>query len=253
MTPIMRDAINFLDYDFQYPNIGRYGHSISVSADILDTGQLNKNFYTTEELVECAARMNTLPYLIDKNSDGSNLKEQNPLGKLFYSWVSSFPINFNCKYEVDENTKLLLYIASKLDLWRFSFYGNPNNLIDRDLREGELINTFIIQLQKKLKSKSFQTKKEEREEEANQAFAKSERYINKLYSYYHNSYGVRMVLVTGKSVSLKTSDLHFKEFLNWLEFKPLVYGGQIGWWWKREYMSEVGYFYYLIIFFRECK
>jgi len=50
------------------------------------------------------------------------------------------------------------------------------------------------------------------------------------------------------SITPQESKDHFMVFLEALKTDPTL-GSPVGWWWKREYMSELGYFYYLIVFF----
>jgi len=118
--------------------------------------------------------------------------------------------------------------------------------------EGELINSFVTRLQEATKRESFKTKVAEREREPRNSIMKSIRYIDRLYANHPSLYGVRMVFCYrnyyANSIILEESADHLVNFLEAFETNPKL-GSPVGWWWKREFITEVGYRYHLIIFF----
>jgi len=266
----------FLDYLYPDANpnssINGLTHWVQ-SQDVQDQQFLITCLELAEEFVECVAKSTDLPFEFDKILEGARLKKKNRPGKLFYDllWqqndspinpevgnpnLNSFKIqNFiriQFKYEVSENSKLLYNIASELNLNGVFFTGNPMSNIASGLLEGELINSLVIRLREAIKRKGFKNEMAERKKESTQSFTKTKHYVNRLYANSPLLYGMRMFFYyrsnhEGPSM-LVESNKHLMKFLEPYETGSAL-SSPVGWWWKREYMSEVSYRYHLIFFF----
>jgi hypothetical protein len=272
------DIFDSIWYDYHYPdantnaNSHGYAHWV-LSQDVQDQQDLVYCLRLAEQFVECAAKSTELPFELDKTLDGAILKKVNRPGELFYDllrqqnanvgipgagnpYFSSFKIqNFDrlpFGYEVSEYASTLHFVASQLNLNRAYFMGDPMSKIAEGLREGELINSLVTRLREAIKRKNFKTRMAERKKESTQNFTKSKRYLDRLYANSPYLYGVRMFLCYRGGdegpLTLEESDKHLMKFLEPFETRPTT-GSPVGWWWKREYMSEVSYRYHLIFLF----
>lgn len=272
--PTTRDALESIWLDYHYPIVN--GTQWILSQDIQNEQPI-AYMDAVEQFVESVAKSEELPFIFDKNFEGITLKKPNNLGELFYNLLkqhnknvvnpsefktinvlsNTFRIRYSYqvrhKYEISENMEILYDVASNLNLNIANFTGNPMLKITNDgLLEGELINSFVTRLREATKRKSFKTKVDERKKESSQSFNKTKRYIERLHanSLYLN--GVRMVICYqnqyANSISLAESNVHLMKFLDAFETDSTL-GSPVGYWWKREYMSETSYRYYLIVFF----
>jgi len=230
-----------------------------------------------EQFVECVATSKKPPFKFSKSMTGSTLidKKLSPLGKLYYDLLSiqygnsinSAPIcpaifrTRNCnnqeKYEESECSKILHAVAGKLNLNQAYFSYDPMSRIGiQGIHEGELIDNLATHLQVAIKRPSFQSKLNARKDESSKNFTDTKRYIARLLKNNPYLYGVRMTLCYSgnetKQISLKKSDDHLKTFLKIFK-TPTSPDSPVGWWCKREYTTETGYCYNLIIFFDRQK
>jgi len=276
--PTAQDVFESIFCDYQYPSINTSGNINWILSQDIGNSEYLSCMELEELFVDRVAKSTDLPFVFDKTLDGTVLKKVNPLGSLFYDLLRRyngiavnpdktnpcliFPvpakfITFNfykhCKYEVSENLKILRAIATDL-LNIVNFTGNPMQNLTPDYRllEGELINSFVIRLRDAAKQKSFKKKLAERKKESTQNVTKTKRYIARLHENSLGLYGVPMVICYesqyANSITIKESDAHLMKFLESFE----TYSGNdspVGWWWKREYIKELGYRYYLILFF----
>jgi hypothetical protein len=267
--PTTRDALESIKWDYKYPFMYMGNTQLILSKDFNNRVSI-EYMEALENFVDRAAKSKTLPFIFDKNLKETVLNTQNKLGKLFYELLNKQNNIFNQnpyllntiipnnhriqhKYEVSENTAILHEVVSSLNLIGFNFTGEPKSKITNDgLLEGELINNLITCLQKATKRKSFKTRVEERKNEFSQSFLKTKRYIDRLCTNTPSLFGMQIVVCYqseyANTITLAQSNRHLTKFLEALE-ADLKQGNPVGWWWKREYMSELGYFYYLIVFF----
>lgn len=265
--PTTHDALESIFCDWHYPSVTS-PTGWRLSQDIQD--ECNLLFMEqAEQFVESVARSAKLPFTFDKSLAGTTLKSRNRLGELFYSLLrpqNDSPYNpgefkpflfsatlktHHAKYEVSENLKTLSDVASALNLNRASFTGNPMSIIGADgLREGELINSVVSGLWKAMQRTSFITKAAKRKKQFTQNFTTAKKYMARLYASSPSLYGMRMVTCYPNTapVTLEESAKHLMKFLEAFALDASL-GSPVGWWWKREYITELNYCYYLIVFF----
>jgi|GEM_PF-1863658 len=275
--PTTHDLIETILDQHSYPDPDATGHAPNwrLSSDIEDERSIQ--CMELEELfVDCVAKSKELPFVFEKTLNGTTLKKENRLGKLFYELLSFHdetanpdgrnrhsrsPTTFKTSkgweyknYEVSENLQILHSVAAALDLGRANFNYNPmSEMGDPGLLEGELINSFVTRLREATKQKSVITKLAERKKSASQCFTKTKRYLDRLFANCPDLFGVHMVLCyenidVDHPLSLKESHGHLIKFLEILETGSDK-ESLVGWWWKREYMTELGYHHHLILFF----
>lgn len=274
--PTAQDGFESIWSDYQYPSTDMTGNISWMLSQDIQNEQTIQCMEIAEQFVEKVAKSADLPFVFDKTMKGTVLKKQNQLGTLFYqllrlqngllvnadgaNWGFIPPANFKIQYsdkrhsyEISENVKILNSAASGMDLNRANFTGHPMSKLTADgLLEGELINSFAIRLREAAKQKRFKAKLAERKKEPTQSFTKTKRYIDRLYANNPALLGVRLVICYENQylnpIMLSKSHGHLMRFLQ--EIKTGLEGySPVGWWWKREYMTEVGYRYYLILFF----
>ena len=272
------DSFQTIWLDYQYPHTDIINHTVYwiVSQDIKNE-QFLIYVELVEEFVDSASKLAKSPFVFEKTLEGTILKEENQLGALFYDLLrlqneiavnpgeirphlfsATFKIH-NCerrqylnRYEVSENSKILYSVASDLNLHRANFTGNPMSRMGTEgLLEGELISSVFTRLREATKRKSFKMKVNERKKESTQSFTKTKRYIDRLYANSPRLFGVPMVICYqgeyANQITLEESNNHLMKFLEAFETDLTL--GSPGWWWKREYMTEISYRYYLIFFF----
>jgi hypothetical protein len=275
--PTADDVFESILYNYLYPCTDTIKNTVHwiFSQDIKDEQSL-RCMELEENFVESVAKSKELPFVFDKSMEGTIIKKGNRLGELFYDLLvqqnvspanlNSYLVSTNFKiraishppytprYEESENLKVLASVAEALNLNHANFTGNPMSKISNEgLLEGELINSFVTRLREAMKRKSFKARAAERKKESSQSFTKTKRYIDRLCTNNPGSlYGVRMVIYYSekyaKSITLEGSHTHLMSFLE-TSGTDLTSYSPIGWWWKREYMTELSYYYSVILFF----
>jgi len=274
-----QDVFKSIWMDFLYPINNTNTRTIDwiLSQDIQNQQSLFC-IELAEQLAESAPKSNKLPFVLERSFTGTILKMQNPPAQLFYNWLvqqnaiavnpdqvdpSPFLATFkigNCdhvqnkksRYEVSENAKILYSIASDMNLHRANFTGNPLSIIGADgLLEGDLINCLVTRLREATKRGAFKSKVAERKKASTYTLTKTKHFLDDLYANRPCLYGVSMVLCYqseyAKKITLKESAEHIMEYFKAFD-TGLTHGSPVGWWWKREYMTEMGYRYSLIFF-----
>lgn len=161
-------------------------------------------------------------------------------------------------YEISENARVLMDTVISLNLHKARFSGDPLLIINADgLLEGELINTLVIRLREAIKQKKFKTRFSERKKEATQRIKHIKNYIKRLcdnypdlwyqelfFFYRINDFGI-------PSVGLAESNVHFSKILTVIHSNSSIcWDNPVGWWWKREYLTEIGYYYNVSLIFK---
>lgn len=263
-------------YDYLYPNPIRNDEWI-LSQDIQDQQLLIECLELAEQFVERVAKSTECPFIFDKTLNGTFLKKVNISGKLFYNLLryqnesalnpgglnsqirpsATFKIqNFDrvkFHYEVSEYSKIIYTVATELNLNSVPFSYDPMSKLGIEgLLEGEFINSFVTRLRDAMSRKRFKERATERKNEATQSFTKSKRYIDRLYANCPYLYGIRMSIYyrneRDSQISLAESNNHLMKFLEPFE-EVSVKGIPVGFWWKREYMTELGYWYQTLFLF----
>lgn len=253
------DSFRTIWRDYQYPIINLNNDGITTwmaSQDIKDELSLTY-FEAVEDLVDDASKLDGLPFVLERTLQCIKLKKENRLGAKFCN-LSRHPLYTNGVYdkingyEASENFKVYESIARDLNLNRVNFTGDPRSEICPGVCEGELTNSLITRLQETTRRKSFKMKVDERKKESTQGFTKSKRYVERLYANSPCLYAVEMFVYYrsehAKSITLEQSSNHIKKFWEPFETNSAI-GSPVGWWWKREYMTETSYCYKLIHFF----
>jgi len=263
--PTTHDAFESIWLDYHYPITNTISNTTNwIPSQDIQNQQSLISMELEEQFVESVTKSDELPFVFEKTLEGTILKKENRLGALFYYLLrlqnesATFKIH-NCerrqylnRYEVSENSKILYSVASDLNLHRANFTGNPMSRMGTEgLLEGELISSVFTRLREATKRKSFKMKVNERKKESTQSFTKTKRYIDRLYANSPRLFGVPMVICYqgeyANQITLEESNNHLMKFLEAFETDLTL--GSPGWWWKREYMTEISYRYYLIFFF----
>ncbi|ASF45231.1 hypothetical protein [Methylovulum psychrotolerans] len=269
-----RDLFESIWHNYQFPvNTHDRNYSLVISQDIQNV-QVLVCMELEEQFVENVAKSTDLPFTFEKTLQGTDLKKENRLGKLFYEmlrlqnateanqgWSNKHLITFKTrnfvqhKYEVSENLNILYAVAGELNLHIATFCYDPLSKMGEGLLEGELINSFVTRLRETTKRKNFKSKIAERKKESSQSFTKTKRYISRLYANNPSLHGERMAICYrnefANSITPSESNGHLMQFLAALETDSML-GSPSGWWWKREYMTEVSFRYDLIVFFNRA-
>jgi len=220
-----------------------------------------------EQFFDSATKPSALqPFIFDRSLEGITLKKENPLGKLFYKLLvinnNFIDKNINLfifykNYELSEKANILLELASHLKFNEIIFTNNPITQSNNEgLREGDLINTFVSRLREASEKKYFKTKVAQRKKNSTQYFKKTKSFIDSFNTEQVDIYGIHVVLCyqtePAKNMTLDRSADHINKFIKELS-TDLTPNSPIGWWWKREYVTEISYCYHLIIFFNVKK
>ena len=276
VKPSIEQIFESIRLDMQYPisnatdNTKVFNPTTSDSNQSIQTEYRLNSILRAEKFVESVASSEKMPFKFVKTLRGTRLKntKKGLVDGLFYGLLDSvFPGGFGIfphhnnsngsnqdKYEESENLKVLYDVANRLELNTVKFFYDPMALIGEGfIFEGELINTFVESLREAMKKEGFKKRVAERKDESKQAINLTKRYIDRLYvNNRHHLYAQSIVLCyyqgdRASKISLKQSDDYLQKYLATLKAR-LPADCLVGWWWKREYQTELGHRYYLILF-----
>jgi hypothetical protein len=268
---------------YLYPHFGKVGNTQRFTSQDIRDKQTLLLMMAIEDFVDEVIKLDELAFEFDKTWEGTTLTKRNSLGELFYQLLqkqkgcsllqniipsTSCTVQGNLKftelelwfkghhYEISENFKALCRVIEEVGLNRVNFNCNPISIVNQGVLEGELINSLIIRLREPIKLKSFGTARDEQKKEAIQNFNKTKSYVERLCANHSTLCGIELVLYDQlkqeNPINIAQSHTNFMAFL---DYDKLNDGGlgtidyPVGWWWKREYMSETNYYYKIILFF----
>lgn len=272
LKPSIQELFNIIEVYYAYPCSDTQFPDRIIwprSQDIESKPYLKRCMELAENFVECVIKTKELPYVFDKSlTEPPRLIENCPLGGLFYEMISIYtPNQFHSSfltpqnpysldffyqslepYEFSENVKILQSIARSLNLQYLRFTGNPLSPLHTNcLLEGDIINSLVLRLREATK-KGFKLIIEKRKDYCRESFRKSKQYIERIYANFpFFDFFEWRVYYTKKQEDLFESDKHLQQFLNLLK---TAYEREVilGWWWKREYIREIGYYYSFFVF-----
>lgn len=207
-----------------------------------------------ERLFDAITSTAELPFIVEKNLDRCIIrKESRLISNGFYKYWQRSRIPNLAGYQFSEGIQVLLRVSEELRLSQVNFSGDPLSLLNRDgLLEGELINSFVLRVRDVIRTKQMIRQIEERKSQV-----KSDMRVSKLYAerivantphvliqrfdlHYHPQ--------ASQTISLHESNQHLDRFIEALKTQPEL-GFPVGWWWKREHLTEIGFVYSMVVFY----
>lgn len=138
----------------------RFFENLLVSREALQRVVAEKRF------AELVAKSDQPAFVIERSFDGTKCQKTTPIGKAFYA-LSQLPSKPNLPdYRFSEEVELTESIVTKLGLDTAKFTENPLlHIGGNDLREGDLVNTFIQHLRLEMRKKIFLKQQADRQKE----------------------------------------------------------------------------------------
>ena len=212
---------------------------------------LISNLIAKHDFVEQVSNTEGEVFTFEKTVSQVSLKKSSLLAPQLYE------IDFLCRWATPRNCLLSdhfsLFDRTAIDLGfdNAQLTRNPLSSILKDgLLEGELLNTFVSRLRSGSKRKSFKVRADSWRQNLSKINHSFRRYVLRLYENNPNTYVHRLDIgyIPGSFDQSFRSELlsHIQQFTDRLEsdFSESI----CGFWWKREFLSEIGYRYHLIIF-----
>ena len=204
------------------------------------------------DFVESVSKSSSPAFVFEKTLSGSTLTKSLPIARSFYDLLAVLKGDTPPLHDTNEYSKILTEVALRLNFPSAQFSGNPLSPISIDgLLEGELINTLVARLREAAKRKSLRDRVREKKRLDNQLFTTFRRYLDRLVQNCPGLYVLRLDLGytvdTVGGISNEESAKHLNRFISLLE-SDLICDAFAGYWWRREYISEVGNRYHLILF-----
>ncbi len=280
--PTRHDVFTAIWQYYQYPNYTLDGSTDWLCSQDIQNQETLRNLEQQEAFVKQVSQSNEMAFIFGETPSGCHLKKTNPLGQLFYELLIpatvtvhrpygqkhylKFPMSSEthltprltqlpdwCQYVKSEYLKHVDRIVCDLRLGKAEFTGNPMHEIAKGLNEGQLINSFIIRVREACKSPDFKSSLTRRKKASEEAFRQTEDYIKGLQTKMPALYAIPLVLGypyanNQEAVTLEASTHHLQQFLENCQADPNLQA-PVGWWWKRECLTELGYRYALFFFF----
>lgn len=204
------------------------------------------------DFVESVSKSSSPAFVFEKTLSGSTLTKSLPIARSFYDLLAVLKGDTPPLYDTNEYSKILTEVALRLNFPSAQFSGNPLSPISIDgLLEGELVNTLVARLREAAQRKSVRDRVREQKRRYNQSFNTFRRYLHRLVQNHPSLYVIRIDLGytvdAAGGISNEESVMHLNRFISLLESDSIC-DAFAGHWWRREYISEVGNRYHLILF-----
>lgn len=193
-----------------------------------------------------------LPFEFSRDMNGATLKRESTLADQFYNVLNVPTGSLPPKYYASENVKVFRETATKIGLYKARFTGNALSVIGADgLLEGELINAFVLRLLEATKRKAFKAASGAAASQTTQGTSKFKRYLYRHLAIKPDLNALRVELQylpkISSEISLQESAKHILAFVTALDNDVMT--SVVGYWWKREYSTEMGFFYHLVLLY----
>ena len=245
------DVYQALSADYHFQTVGIDGATYFQQSKDLSSVSLAR-IIQEHEFVEAVSKSSGPAFVFEKTLSGSKLTKSLPISRSFYDLLEIPKGDTPPLHEPSGYSKVLSEVALRLNLPSAPFSGNPMSMISVDgLLEGELVNTLVARLREAAKRKSLRDAILEQKRLTTQRFSTFRRYLHRLIQNYPNLYALRLdfgyTVDTAAGITKEESAIHLNRFLSLLE-SDFIFNAFAGCWWRREYLSEVGNRYHLIVF-----
>lgn len=212
------------------------------------TSDLISRVISGREFVESVKKSTVLAFELERSFSGVILKSASALAKHFYILDGISKKDIPPKFEVSKSVEILISTASSLNFSTADFTGNPLSGISNDgLLEAELINALITRIREETKRKSFRDAEATRKYEIAQNIRSLKRYVGRMVE---NIRGLQVVRgdfnLNDINITSKEAAIRIKNLIEALENDKGL--SIFGFWFKREFLSEIGYRYHFVIF-----
>ncbi len=227
-----------------------------------DIQSLNPELFAlAERFRQLVAQSDSLAFDLERRIVGTCLKTtQHELAEIGYELLRF--IGYQCppRHEVGEALKILLRVLSDMCMTPIVPTGRPLNVIGPDgFCEGELINNIIVRAREAFAHPHARSASLQRKREVAQELQRTEKLVAQLAETTAQVYATRRTLNCRliehasphgplRAITLEETARHWQRFKDALLAKPSP-EALLGWWRKREYLSEVGYRYHAVFFF----
>lgn len=224
-------------------------HQWFPSSDI--TNDMIVGVLAEHDFLERVVKSSDLPFTIKKSFDGVTVGKTSALAKRFNALP--FEGSEPPRYEVSEFSKVFRKVWVDLHLASVQFTGNPLSGITSDgLLEGELVNTFTLRLREAANKKSVKDAVDQRKRLTLQSVNDFKRYIARLAENNPCLQAVRVDFGFGpeyaKSILPQEAWGLVQKLIDVFEYDCDI--RLDGFWFKREFLSEIGCRYHFVIAYR---
>ena len=245
------DVYQALLADYHFQTIGIDGATYFQKSKDLSSVSLAR-IIQEHEFVEAVSKSSGPAFVFEKTLSGSTLTKSLPISRSFYDLLAIPKGDTLPSHEPSGYSKVLSEVAHRLNLPSAQFSGNPLSPISVDgLLEGELVNTLVARLREAVKRKSLRDAILEQKRLTTQRFSTFRRYLHRLIQNCPNLYVFRLdfgyTVDAAAGITNEKSATHLNCLLSILE-SDHFFNAFAGYWWRREYLSEVGNRYHLILF-----
>ena len=207
--------------------------------------------FLNELFVKSILKTKSSAFVIERSLAGPRVKKTHELAHLFQAFAAS-PGNqpIPCKNFSDSDS-LLSAVLTELNFRAYRLTGHPLSVIRSDgLLEGEWINDFIARVRQRAQAKAFQERTQPLKKQVTNNIRVTKTHLARLAERTPGLYAVRKTLRyapmrIGGSPPLEDTERHRQRFAHGL-FTELPQLALLDWWWKRDYMTELGYYYHVV-------
>lgn len=221
------------------------GHETEWNSQDIPSAQALFNCADWSALLDDIMRKRNLPFQFDRTLKGVTYTVSQPLAQRIVSLISGLPVLCSPHHEPAEDIKLIVAIVQQLGLTSTLFSGYPSAYIGlSEVREGELLNTFVHRLRDAAAKASFSNAVKQRKSESTQMGSRWERLYTRLLENHGSICALKVELRhqadPGRAMTLQDASQQLSALLNAVATDECL-RQSVGYAWKRLYSSEVGY------------
>lgn len=244
-----QEIVNASELDAFFPRVGSDGNWVwGKSQDGLPA--VMQRLLVEHDFVNAVRKSIGLPFEIVRDFNGVRVNGTSPLGEKFYAIMRIPLLKVPDNFSVCDHVRVFRDIQTTLGHADFQFTGNPSYVISLSgTCEGEVVNGFVQRLRETTKRKRFSEASKESSSLISNWNSGFKRYLQRQIESNPHLHCIRLELQTQPTNS-DTNDA--REAQDQIQaFFATVTSDLVtavpGFWWKREFRSEIGFSHHAII------
>jgi hypothetical protein len=235
--------------DTYYPGNDSNGYFTLLQSNDVNENMIQRLIHV-HDLMVSIKKFHTLPFDMQKDLHGIKLLKRSPLADQFYNVVNVPNAGLPPKHIASELGKTFQEIWNKIGLSTVNLSGNPLSVIAAGgLTEGELVNAFFQRANEATKRKTYIAAVALQSSKLAQSNRSFKRYLDRHLAIKPNLHVMRIELQLPSALAgdmvVQQSSKQVQDFFTALTND--LYTPVRGYWWKREYRTEIGYSHHVVL------
>lgn len=246
----LQEIIEVSEVDAFFPTIDFDGRWMGQKSQD-NVALLIRRLHFESSFVDAVKRSKGLPFEIYRGINGAVVNKTFPLGNMFYALIRTPSVNVNENFSICESARVLRDIQTELGHAYVRFTYNPSNVVSQyGTCEGEMVNGLVQKLRETIKSKRYAAATKVSTALTSNWNSGFQRYLQCQIQLNPFLTCIRLELQgmpkNSSPYAVRAAEEQVQSFFEAVSAD--LSATVSGYWWKREYRSEIGFSHHAIVF-----